>query len=300
MRGALAVGAGLLFVLSGSWGNETMDMSWLLIVGIFFVLALIAIPAVFKWISLDDKTQAMGLPDGSIRSVIALTLVLLFGVLPVYLFNHVAGSGTMAPPISGLSDDAKTKAEKDYSGYSPIFVEVPVATHPDQHTWTMFLRQPADPNGVDFAKQMLVLLGTLATSVASFYFGSKTATTAATTATQAAHATARMAIQNAQGGGSATPVLSGLTTDPPAVTRPGGGAHTQFKISAAGANLNDVKTLRIQSGSDKFVFPTTSNDSVVNCDVDCVPNVPAPADWDVIVADDSGRESDPLRGRLRF
>jgi hypothetical protein len=299
MRGLLTVGASLLSALTGTWGNGTMDMAWLLIVGVLFIIALMLVPWAFKKLGLDDKTQAMGLPDGSIRSIIALTLILLFGVLPVYLFNRVAGGG-MLPPIAGLSTEAQSQAAQSYKDYSPIFVKVvPDQNKPNDVTYTMYFRQPADPSGVDFAKQMLVLLGTLATSVASFYFGSKTATSAASSAATAANA-AVAAGAAAQGGGPAPkPVLTGLSTDPAQPTLANGKVH--FTLNLQGSNLNDVKTIRIESGTtDRFSFASTSNDTVATCVVDCAPTVAAGSAWGVVVVDGAGQESDPLSGHLTF
>ncbi len=39
----------------------------------------------------------------------------------------------------------------------------------------VFYFQPINPNGIDFTKQMFILLGTLVTSISSFYFGSASA-----------------------------------------------------------------------------------------------------------------------------
>jgi hypothetical protein len=291
----LVIGASELVTLSGAWGKTTMDMLWLLFTGIFFILALIIVPAVFKGLGLASNNQAMGLPDGSIRSVIALALVLLFAVLPVLLFNRVADSGKMLPPIAGLSTEAKAKAETQYATFNPIFVEAADAAHPDVKTYTMYLRQPEDAAGVDFAKQMLVLLGTLATSVASFYFGSNTASSAHTDAARiAADATSV-----ARGGAGGKPVLTDLTTKPTPVTRDANGVAA-FTLNLSGTNLNDVKTVRIKSGADNVSATAFTNDAGVTCEVNCKPTAAQATDWDVIVVDALGRESDALRGRLNF
>jgi hypothetical protein len=299
MRGLLAIGVSLLYALTGVGENTTMEMFWPFVVGVLFILALMLVPWAFKKLALDDKTQAMGLPDGSIRSIIALTLVLLFGSLPIYLFNRVAGSGAMLPPIAGLGPDAQAQAAQSYKDYSPIFVKVPNPDKSGEFTYTMYFRQPADPSGVDFAKQMLVLLGTLATSVASFYFGSKTATSAATAASTATNAAVAAGAAAQAGGTAPKPVLTGLNTDPAQPVPTGGKIH--FTLNLQGSNLNDVKTVRIQSGAaDRFSFASTSNDTAATCVVDCAPTVAAASAWSVVVVDGSGQESDPLSGHLTF
>lgn len=297
MRGLLAIGVSLLCALTGARGNATMDMLWLVVAGVFFIVALMVVPWAFKKLALDDKAQALGLPDGSIRAIIALTLVLLFGVLPMYLFNRIAGSGAMLPPISGLNQDAQVQAAKDYKDYGPIFIKVPNPAKPDDFTYTMYFHQPVDPSGIDFAKQMLVLLGTLATSVASFYFGSKTATSSASSAAKASKE-AHLAGAQAQAG-APKPVLTGLSTDPAQITRPAAG-NVHFTLTLQGSNLNDVKTIRTRSGTDQFSFAATSSDTVATCVADCAPTVAAGAAWDVLVVDATGQESNSLTGHLAF
>jgi hypothetical protein len=302
MRSLNATGAGLWFVITGAWGDGTMG-TWVYILAVGFVVALVAVPAAFKGLRLAQATEAMGLPDGSVRAIIALSLVFLFAVVPIYLFDRVAGHGGMAT-IAGISEQDKPSVGTKYAASDPIFVKVsPDPLHPEKDTYTMFFREPDDQTATDFAKQMLVLLGTLATSVASFYFGSNTATTAATAATTAATNVAAAS----RGGRPARPVITGLTTEsgPPQV-RPAAGPVT-FTLNLQGANLNDVKTVRMQSGNEIFSFTATatpaqvhSNDKEVTCSVSCTPTVAAPSPWDVVVEDSAGQVSDPLTGQLSF
>lgn len=53
------------------------------------LIALALVAVVFNALGLDDQKQALGLPEGSIRAVIALALVVLFAILSVYLFEQV-------------------------------------------------------------------------------------------------------------------------------------------------------------------------------------------------------------------
>jgi hypothetical protein len=297
MRLLNATGAGLWFVLTGAWGNGTMG-TWVYILAAGFVVALVAVPAVFKWLKLAQAAEAMGLPDGSVRAIIALTLVFLFAVLPIYLFDRVAGHGGMAAPIVGLSEDAKRAATTQYAADDPIFVQVTDPKNADKYTYTMYFREPYDQTATDFAKQMLVLLGTLATSVASFYFGSNTATTAATAAT---HATAA-ATQAAQNSGlPPKPVPSGLKTTPSPVTR-ANNVDVEFTLDVLGTNMNNVDSIRIQSGSTETqTFSATSDAVHATCTVTWKQLTVAPgAAWDVIVIDTAGQESTPLKGELSF
>jgi len=92
------------------------------VAGLLSALALMV--AVFAVYSLATPNFALGLPDGSVRAIIALLLIVLFSTTTVFL----------------------TVRLKDTRAEQPV---------------------------VDFAKQLLTILGTLMTSVASFYFGTK-------------------------------------------------------------------------------------------------------------------------------
>lgn len=163
--------------IAGHEGDTTMI--WLLLSALF-LLAMLAIflPIVFKLLQLSDGKQALGLPEGTVRAVIAMVLIALFAAAPLYLFKNMSGAERT---IEGLTADQKQKLESDPNVLHPVFFEVKEAkssTGATSSTFTAQYRERPDPAGVDFAKQMLVLLGTLATSVTSFYFGAKIATSA--------------------------------------------------------------------------------------------------------------------------
>jgi hypothetical protein len=120
----------------------------LIISGVLVLLVTLALTAVvFSSLDLTDRTQALGLPEGSIRSVIALSLVLLFAILAVYLLKQSLLPGQ-------------------------FLFDQPSA---DGASFTVYFRQTANPASEDFAKQLLSMLGILVTAVSSFYFGSRTA-----------------------------------------------------------------------------------------------------------------------------
>lgn len=259
-------------------------MLWLLLSALFLLVVLaILLPIIFKWLALTDGSQALGLPEGTVRAVIALVLVILFGAAPIYLFNNVSGSDRTVPNLDAA---AMTKFQVDYKDFYPAFVEV---KGDNGTTYTAHYRAPSDATGVDFAKQMLVLLGTLATSVTSFYFGAKTATTAS--AHGAAQAGASPVIK---------PTLRSVITEPAVPPARNNDGSIMFKLDLTGSGLNNVKRVKLSSGEDQFTFASKSNDTEAACDVSCKPTIAAVADWDVSVIDGVGTESDPLRGALKF
>jgi hypothetical protein len=136
----LALGGGglVVFVLvwimvkftGGDAGSATVGLPLIVIVGVIVLLVVIALVSfVFSVLGLSSKTEALGLPDGSVRSIIALMLLVLFAIVALYLYNSVGAAAKDSPAL-------------------------------------------------DVAKQLITLLGTLVTAVASFYFGSNAVSSA--------------------------------------------------------------------------------------------------------------------------
>jgi hypothetical protein len=133
----------------------------------------------------------------------------------------------------------------------------------------------------DFAKQLLVLLGTLMTAITSFYLGAGTATSAVKAGSEA--------------GASAGPVptLSGIK--PPSHSPSTGGAVLHLEIS--GANLNSITRVKIVKAGAQPIVATNvkSSPTGIVCELD-VSNAIA-GTWDVEV-DDGGSKSAKLPGAL--
>jgi hypothetical protein len=85
------------FVASGNQQNEAAGVAILLIAGVIALLLALAVVAVFfHGLALNDKGEPLGLPTGSIRSVIALALILIFAIMSVYLFSQLDTTVTPA------------------------------------------------------------------------------------------------------------------------------------------------------------------------------------------------------------
>src|SRR5262252_21344 len=112
----------LLFIMlsrSLQSSEPTIKLPVLIIVGIMALFATLALVAVtFSVAGLSDSSQALGLPEGSVRAAIALSLIVIFAITSIYLYGSL-------------------KDVKEGSA------------------------------GVDFAKQVFAVVGTLMTSVAS-------------------------------------------------------------------------------------------------------------------------------------
>jgi hypothetical protein len=149
-----------------------IQMGMVVVLAISALLALLSISViVYSALSLSDPKQALGLPEGSIRALIALFLLMMFIIMSVYLFR-VMSAGVLVV-IPNLSPDqivalggTISKIEKGVSGNYDVTLGIAVTAGTEQ-----------------VALQLITVLGTLVTAVSAFYFGSSTATSAAERAT---------------------------------------------------------------------------------------------------------------------
>src|SRR5882762_4385248 len=62
---------------------------------VVLIFMLTAVAMIFSILDLTNKDQAMGLPEGSIRAVIALSLIVLFAILSVFLYQRFSRRTSM-------------------------------------------------------------------------------------------------------------------------------------------------------------------------------------------------------------
>ena len=249
----------------------------LAIAGVVALLGSLALVSVsFSLVNMSDKTQALGLPQGSVRAVIALSLVVLFAILTVYLFSSLNGQQQFDPVATCLNAALSSQMVGEASDSEPLI------RRPNLHCrdfdpnknplYDVIAKRPLSPAGIDFAKQLLVLIGTLVTSVASFYFGSKAV-------------------------GEARDVIAGLNISPSVqgvepATLPLGGENASLDV--LGTGLNGARQVQVSRGQDQLnAISVTSNDNRVHAKFN-VPNTAALVDgaaWDVTVTHGQGRSS---------
>lgn len=257
---------GVAATLASGKGPPEFMLPLLIISGVMMLLVTLALTAfVFSGVDLTDKTQALGLPEGSVRSVIALSLVLLFAILAVYLYSNMSSRGKIFE-AKGLSQDASTQLKQQLLPGQFIFEQQVGAGA--AATFTVQYREAPNPASDDFAKQLLAIIGTLVTAVSSFYFGSKTAIASQSGSDKT--------------GGGATPVIRSI--NPSKVIR---GVLTKLEI--AGDGLDTVKEVKAVS-NDRQVLATdvTSSASGVKCSLAMDLSAPTGA-WDIVVSDGTGK-----------
>ncbi|WP_233810260.1 hypothetical protein [Paraburkholderia sp. HP33-1] len=260
---AVALLLGCIAAVARLWESSGLEVRLpvLAISGVVVLLATLALVSLaFGTFGLSDKSQALALPEGSVRAVIALSLVVLFAILSVFLFESL--NLGEARSIGELNEQQKTEFLINNKSMTDIVVTM------DAGKYKVTYRDPSNQTSGDFAKQLLVLVGTLVTAVSSFYFGSKSG-----------------AVGAVSDGAKMPPIVRSVTSDKPlSVSTPG-----QYNVSVTGDNLNTVKAVKFVKGSDQIsATEVVSNDSLVKCNIEVTGQTPQGA-WGVTVIDGLSR-----------
>jgi hypothetical protein len=249
---------------AGSGVGLSFALPVLAIVGVVVLLIALGMMAVaFGFFGLTEAKNALALPEGSVRAVVALSLVVLFAILSIFLYG---GLSTGIEIAKGLSEDQMKS----------IVTTVPnVSIQKVDNTYTVTRGATPNQAAQDFAKQLLVMIGTLVTAVASFYFGGQIANSAQSAGVKAAMGGAGPSVP--------TPTLRGIK--PPKL--PAGQTADPFNI--VGDDLNSVTRVRLIQGSNQIVGEgIKSNAHEVVCKVAIDANVPK-GKYNVVVSNEDGK-----------
>jgi hypothetical protein len=183
-----AVGAGLVLVLLPCLAlyfgvdrissHPVVGLPILAVFGIMVLLGSLAITAaLFARLKLSNKDQALALPEGSVRAAIALSLIVLFAIISIMLYQ----SNSEPYKIDGLTEEEKKGVLQDLK--TQVIAVAPngcaASTPPPcsaaDKRYAVHVRVQPGQESTDIAKQLLTLIGTLMTAVTSFYFASRAA-----------------------------------------------------------------------------------------------------------------------------
>lgn len=143
---------------------------------LFGTLALVAM--LFQSLRLSNRDEPLALPQGSIRATIALSLIVLFAIISIMLFQSMLGSSYV---LKGMTKEQRDEMVIKAPERVVEFVATCNALVPKGNTcseaderFDLHMQGATPPPGAsDLAKQLLVLVGTLMTAVTSFYFASR-------------------------------------------------------------------------------------------------------------------------------
>jgi len=232
------------------------------------VAALAIASAILAALGLSDREHALGMPQGTVRAVIALGLLVIFSVSSMFLFNELEYTSTLRCLTQDQFDTLfKENAERiDYSEQERK--QACETEEADEIFYRVRLRIEASEPKRNFANQMLTIVGTLVGTVSGFYFGSR-------------------ALAVARGiGVPSLPVITGI--DPKE-----GVAGKDVTVKVFGANLASVGSVGAVklSQADQPDIVATKVQIVSDNQLECVFDLKgkAPGKWDLIVLDDAGK-----------
>ena len=160
---------------------DQLAITFFLTFSVMALLLTLSMTAIFfSWVKLADQRQALGLPEGSVRAVIALSLIIIFAIAAVFLYSRVASSAVFEtnnlseeevrqiPPserLATIPDPAPT--------VDPQATPLPPGATPEPvvQTYTVTRIDPAQVQGNDLAQQIITTISTLVVAVSAFYFG---------------------------------------------------------------------------------------------------------------------------------
>ena len=162
------VGASLHIIPDMFKSCPEIALTILLSSGLISLIAILTITvSVLTALGLSDPERAFGMPDGTIRAVIALSLILIFSIMSIYLYQSIRNPVTRDITVS-----------KEQLGQIPareILSSNPVEGEADlYHVQRLY----SNESSRDFATQLLTTISTLVVAVAGFYFGTRAVSSA--------------------------------------------------------------------------------------------------------------------------
>lgn len=147
-------------------------------IGMLVILAasLALIAMVFRWLGLAAPAEAFGLPAGSVRTLLATGVMVLFAVFGLQTLAVNTGLAEQPMGSAAFAGNA-AELQAEVERYRKLGLAAVVESVDEKGAKLRLHRLPATKSAevVDIEKQIITALITLVTSVVSFYFGSRTA-----------------------------------------------------------------------------------------------------------------------------
>ena len=185
-RTGLWVAIGLLLLVFGFTVALTLptyvnrsNPFWFVGMLVIFGAALSLIAVVFRWLGLASRDEAFALPSGSVRTLLAIGVMVLFAVFGLDAVSVSDDSLTHRlsdqPMATATAPAAPALLDAEIKRYERQGMAVVVDSVGAASAALKLYRidRVKPPETTDMQKQVLTALVTLLTSVVSFYFGSR-------------------------------------------------------------------------------------------------------------------------------
>jgi hypothetical protein len=215
----------------------------------------------FARLNLTNQQQSLGLPSGSVRALIALSLIVVFAIYGLYLFGTFSSS---IVTLEGLE-------QKQVNEISPD--KIISKTTNGNGTFNVTIRVDISRESAQLAQQLITIVGTLIGAVAGFYFGTRSLATA---------------------GHVATPTQPEIHMITPSKVKPGGELEAGFQAEILGRDFHTPRVVKlIQPSKGKEIVATDILSSATK--ITCAFKI-APEDqlgkWNLIVVNEDGEKAE--------
>ncbi len=183
------VGLGLIVVGLGAFAASMIfgapigagSLGFAAVSGIFVLsVSLYGLVLLTRAIGMSDPTEALALPIGSVRALLALVLAIVFVAVASWtlggLFDAV---GPTVDTESNINVSKDSEITKTYPADKYIISKVVKGDTEDVKVYLK--RDLPDKDAIDIAKQVITITATVLVTIVGFYFGSKTASDGVTT-----------------------------------------------------------------------------------------------------------------------
>ena len=182
LGGAVFVGYTIyrFITLEGAGGpSEGLEGVVLLVAGFVTVALLLYLGTlVHRALDMGAPAEALGMPAGSIRALIAMSLILIFAIIGILVFNQgAAGSETVS---SGVTQEQIDALRADGAIVVSQTLQTPVPAPPAAPLYDVITRTAMSREAHDFGLQLMTTVSTLVVAVAGFYFGARAVSQAST------------------------------------------------------------------------------------------------------------------------
>jgi hypothetical protein len=134
---------------------------------------------VLRALDMGAPGEALGMPEGSIRALIAMSLILIFAIIGIQVFT--AGSAGAELNSTGLTQAQIDALRADGAIVISQTLQTPIPEPPAAALYNVTTRTVMTQEAHDFGLQLMTTVSTLVVAVAGFYFGSRAVSQATTT-----------------------------------------------------------------------------------------------------------------------
>jgi hypothetical protein len=163
------IGFFLWYLMDNPINNQSLTTGVVIVLAVSLLLLLLFLVSVgYFFMQLTNSNEALGLPPGSIRAIIALLLILIWVIVSLFLFTGISQQTSTTTTVTSTIPLTPTPTPT-LSGTTSI---TPTPTPSGETTTTTSTNGGGD--AIKLAQQFYTTMSTLVVAIAAFYFGSNT------------------------------------------------------------------------------------------------------------------------------